>query len=182
MDCGGSGGITSDVTRVSRALRSTVAAVVLLVAVTATTADAAQRITWSASGRTQSCTITALPPTLNSTSRYLTISASVTCTVSMPFTLFMRAVELEGIGTTRISEDSTNLMEVNAYYSVPGTLVANTPITLSYTIRRTCVNTAKDLTDGEEYATKAYLSIVVGSKIVNSAIDRTVPTNNQFAC
>lgn len=182
MDCGGSGGITSDVTRVSRALRSTVAAAVLLVAVTATTADAAQRISWSASGRTQSCTITSLPPTLNSSSRYLTISATVSCTVSMPFTLFMRAVELEGIGTTKVTEDTTNLMEVNAYYTAPGTLVANTPTTLTYTIRRTCVNTTKDLTDGEEYSTKAYISIVVGSKILTSAIDRSLPTNNQYAC
>lgn len=158
------------------------AAAMLMVAVTATTAEAAQKVTWTSSGKSQSCTLTALAPTLNSTSKYVTISANVSCTQSVTFTLVMRAVELEGVGTRTITEDTTNLMDIASDYSVTGSVAAGKSVTLAYTIKRVCVNTPNDLTDNEEYATKALIRVAVNGTILTSAIDRTVPSLNSYAC
>jgi hypothetical protein len=94
----------------------------------------------------------------------------------------MRAVELEGIGTSTITEDPTNLMDTMGDYAVPGSVAAGKSVTLTYTIKRTCVNTPNDLTNGEEYATKALVRVAVGGTILTSAIDRTVPKLNAYAC
>jgi hypothetical protein len=158
------------------------AAALLLVGVSTTTAEAAQKVTWVASGKTQSCTLTSRAPTLSSTTKYLTISATVSCTQSVTFTLFMRAVELEGIGTSVVTEDGTNLMDMPGDYAVPGSVAAGRSVTLTYTIRRSCVNTPNDLTNGEEYATKALLAVAVNGSILTSPIDRTVPKLNAYAC
>jgi hypothetical protein len=158
------------------------AVALLLIGVSTTTAEAAQKVTWVSSGKTHSCTLTSRAPTLASTSKYLTISATVSCTQSVTFTLFMRAVELEGIGTKTITEDPTNLMDIAGDYTVPGSVAAGKSVTLTYTIRRVCVNTPNDLTNFEEYATKALVRVAVNGTILTSAIDRTVPKLNSYAC
>lgn len=158
------------------------AAALLLVAVTATTAEAAQKVTWISSGKSQSCTLTSAAPTLSSTTKYLTIAASISCTQSVTVTLFMRAVELEGIGTSTVTEDPTNLMDIAGDYSVPTSVAAGKTKKLTYTIKRVCVNTPNDLTNGEEYATKALIKVAVNGTILTSAVDRTVPKLNQYAC
>ena len=159
------------------------AALAAVLAITASllpgsTVEATKSVSWVASGRTNSCSVTALAPVLNRTSRYVTISARVVCNVSVSVTVSMRAVEMEGA-----NEDLTNLMDSNTLTDYRATsLVGSKGFTFSYTIRRTCVNTPNDLTDGEEYATKAFITVSANGTLLRSDVDRTVPKLNAYAC
>lgn len=141
----------------------------------APTAEALKSVAWTTSGKSYSCSVTAVAPTLDTKSRYVTISSKVVCTVSVSVTVTMRLVEMDGT-----LEDSTNLMDsstLNGY--VATTLVGSKGYTFTYTIKRACVSTDSD---NEEYATKASIAVFANSTAYASQVDRTVPKSNQYGC
>jgi hypothetical protein len=90
----------------------------------------------------------------------------------------MRAVEMEGA-----VEDLTNLMDSATLTDYRATsLVGSKGFTFTYTIKRACVNTPNDLRDGEEYATKAFITVSANGTLLRSDVDRTVPKLNAYAC
>lgn len=149
-----------------------------IVGIWAPAAEAApQTVSWSVSGKSYSCTVTALQPTFNSTSKYITISASVTCTLSTTVSVYLKLVEMDGTSLT--TEDSKCVMTTSgcADFITSGS-AGTTSKTWTYTIQKACISTE---TDGEEYATKAAVSVTSGGKVFKSSYDRTVPTLNQFS-
>lgn len=167
-------------TRVRRVLRSVIAATTFIVAIWTPAADATTSATWTASSKTYSCTITAAQPTFASTSKYVTISASVKCNVSTTVTVALKLVEMD-IGTDgKLSkEDTTCVMDTSscADFRSSSSVSANTAKTFTYTVRKSCVSTESD---GEEYATKAAVTVTGASNLPTSPYDRTVPSTNQF--
>ena len=167
--------------RTSQLIRAAALAAVLAVTASllpGSTVEATKSVSWVTSGRTNSCSVTSAAPVLNRTSKYLTISARVVCNISVSVTVSMRAVEMEGT-----SEDLTNLMDsstLNDYRFT--TLVGSKGYTFTYTVKRACVNTPNDLTDGEEYATKASITVFANGTSYTSQPDRTVPKLNAYAC
>ena len=165
----------------SQLLRATGLAAVLAVSATlfaASTADAVKTVSWTTSGKNYSCSVTSLAPVLDRTSKYVTISAKVVCNISVSVSISMRAVEMEGS-----VEDLTNLMDSSTLTDYRATsVVGSKGYTFKYTIRRTCVNTPNDLRDGEEYATKASITVFANGTSYTSQPDRTVPKLNAYAC
>lgn len=164
--------------RISRVVGIAVATVAFVVAVPGRPAEATKSVSWMAGGKSYSCSVTSMAPVLNRTSKYVTISAKVVCNVSVSVTVSMRAVEMEGT-----TEDLTNLMDsatLNDYRYT--TLVGTKGYTFTYTVKKACVNTPSDLTDGEEYATKASITIFANGTSYTSQPDRTVPSTNAYAC
>lgn len=141
-------------------------------------ADATKSVGWTSSGKSYSCSVTSNPPTLDSSTKYLTIQAKVVCNVSVNVTVSMRAVEMEGT-----VEDLTNLMDSSTLSDYRYTTVVGTKgYTFSYTVKRSCVNTPSDLNDGEEYATKASITVFANNQVYTSPADRTSPSLNAYAC
>lgn len=114
------------------------------------------------------CTVTSLAPVLTkgSTSSTLQGSASVVCTLATALTIEISVVELDG------SAEDTVVPVPLASKSLAVT--ANKAVVVP-TLALKCVSTE---TGNEEYATKARISLAG----VASAIDRTVPKLDAFAC
>lgn len=132
----------------------------LIPVVVATPALAAQSITVGSN----TCTVTAVTPTLNKTT--LTGSVTVKCTIATTVTVEFGVVEMDG------TTEDTRVPIPIASRSLAITR-ANTLFTVS--VSATCLNTE---TGNEEYATKAR----VGLSGPTSSYDRTTPANDQFAC
>ena len=110
-----------------------------------------------------SCTVTALAPSLSKTT--LTARASVLCTVATSVSVEIGAVELDG--TTQQQVIPQKLSSV--------TVRARTTATVSIT--GACVN--GDIGENEEYATKVMIKFGTSAW---SAYDLTVPATNAYAC
>jgi hypothetical protein len=121
--------------------------------------------TTSARTSTNTCSITARPPTLNAR-KQLTGSISVTCTAATVVTVDLTVIEIDGT-----TEDPRVLMVPKSFST---TVRARTAMTIS-TNTATCISTESG---NEEYATKGRVNI---SGVV-SAWDRTVPLTDSFAC
>jgi hypothetical protein len=124
------------------------------------TASAVQSVT----AGTNTCTVTAVAPTLVKTT--LTSNFKVVCTVSSVVTLEIGVVEMDGT-----LEDKVIPIAIK---SVSVATTANKTVT-AVGPSGTCVSTE---TGNEEYATKVRVNI---SGTV-SAFDRSVPINDQYAC
>jgi hypothetical protein len=114
---------------------------------------------------TNTCSITARPPTL-STRRQLTGSISVTCTAATVVTVDLTVIEIDGS-----TEDPRVLMVPRSFST---TVRARTATTIS-TNTATCISTEAG---NEEFATKGRVNM---SGVV-SAWDRTVPLTDSFVC
>jgi len=132
-----------------------------------TPAQAAQSVSMRLSnGTTNTCTVTALAPKMTSTiKKTMSTSATVKCTAAATVTVTIGAVELDGTVEQPQVADRSYRVSVRAGATVT---VAGPSFT--------CVNTEAD---NEEIATKARVAF---SSTVVSPVDRTVPTNNQYAC
>ena len=164
--------------RIGRLVGVVLATAAIIVAVPGQPAEATKSVSWTTSGKSYSCSITSTAPLLDRTTKYLTISAKVVCNVSVSVTISMRAVEMEGT-----TEDLTNLMDsstLNDYRFT--TLVGSKGYIFKYTVKKACVNTPSDLTDGEEYATKASIMVFANGTSYASQPDRTTPSTNAYAC
>ncbi len=117
---------------------------------------------------TNTCTVTAVAPTLvkTATTSTLTSNFKVVCTVSGVVTLEIGVVEMDGT-----LEDKVIPITIK---SVSVVTTANKAVTAAGPSGK-CVSTE---TGNEEYATKVRVNI---SGTV-SAYDRSVPTNDQYAC
>lgn len=161
--------------RITRAFALAVVLAVIVGLANPSPAAATKSVTWTSSGKQYNCSVTANAPTLDTKTRYVTVSAKVVCTVSVTVSITMWAVEMDG---TLV--DATNLMDSTwpSGYKT-STLVGSKGLTFSYTIKRGCVSTE---TDYEEYATKAIITVVVSSISYTSLADYSVPKSNQYAC
>jgi len=130
-------------------------------------AHAAQSVSMRLSnGTTNTCTVTALAPKMTSTiKKTMSTSATVKCTAAAAITVTIGAVELDAdVEQLQVADRSYTLsVRAGATVTVAGPSF-------------TCVNTEAD---NEEIATKARVAF---SSTVVSPVDRTVPTNNQYAC
>ena len=125
-------------------------------------------------GTTNTCYITAVAPKMTSNSaKVISSSATVWCTQAATVTVTIGVVEMDGT-----TEDPTvELADRTFTVTVKATTNTKLPQIVTVTAPTfTCVSTE---TDNEELATKARVAL---SSSAVSAVDRTVPSSNQYAC
>ena len=113
------------------------------------------------------CSITALLPTMNTTTKVVYGSAKVKCTVASTISVSMMVVEMDG----SVIDSKVELAEKK--YTI--TVKANTDTTIT-TSTFVCVSTELD---NEELTTRAKVS---PGGTTWSAYDTVTPSNNQYAC
>jgi len=132
-------------------------------------ASAAQTISVKlTNGTTRSCTVTALTPSVNRTTKIITTSVSVKCTSTGSISLLLQVVEMDGS-----NEDP--MVQVPEFRKDVSITKANTATTFSYATAYKCVSTESD---NEELATKAK----VGIGTTWSATDRIAQSSNTSLC
>jgi hypothetical protein len=120
------------------------------------------------SGATRTCSITAITPSVNRTTKVITTSATVKCNITGMVSFTLEVVEMDGT-----IEDA--VIQVPEFRKDVSITKANTNTTFAYTTSYKCTSTESD---NEELATKAK----IGLGTVWSTIDRVAQASNTSPC
>ena len=120
------------------------------------------------SGATRTCSITAITPSVNRTTKVITTSATVKCSSTGMVSFTLQVVEMDGT-----AEDP--IIQVPEFRKDVSITKANSNTTFTYATSYKCVSTEPD---NEELATKAEIGIGTAW----SPIDRVAQTTNTSPC
>jgi hypothetical protein len=136
---------------------------------TAAPAEAVQSVSVKlTSGATRTCSITAITPSVNRTTKVITTSATVKCNITGMVSFTLQVVEMDGT-----IEDS--VIQVPEFRKDVSITKANTNVTFAYSTGYKCTSTESD---NEELATKAK----IGLGTAWSTIDRVAQASNVSPC